>query len=156
MTPVNTCSSPRYCSSSQLFHTQPQRGNIYHGNLLQGSCIQCEGRDDAGIYRHIRSAMELFFSESRRQDILKLLAAMLHLGNIGFEGEPSQTHPGILILGGKQTILMSASSRGTRHHAGEPGNLSRQQIETLQRCSVTAGGELFFTVCFGHLTRLCP
>lgn len=40
--------------------------------------------------------MERFFSEHQRQDILKLLAAILHLGNIYFEGERSQTHPGIL------------------------------------------------------------
>lgn len=30
--------------------------------------------------------MELFFSENQRLDILKLLAAILHLGNVGFEG----------------------------------------------------------------------
>lgn len=76
------------------------RSRIYQGNLLQGSCIRCEGRDDAGMYRHIRSAMELFFSEGQHQDILKLLAAILHLGNISFEGERSHAHPGILYVGG--------------------------------------------------------
>lgn len=54
---------------------------------LQGSCISCEGRNDAKDYLSIRSAMDLFFSEADCQDILKLLAAILHLGNISFEGE---------------------------------------------------------------------
>ncbi|CAF97644.1 unnamed protein product, partial [Tetraodon nigroviridis] len=54
--------------------------------LTKGSCIQCEGRDDAAIYKHVRSAMELFFSESQCQEIFRLLAAILHLGNICFEG----------------------------------------------------------------------
>lgn len=79
----------------QQLHVEPQHGRIYRGNLPQGSCIRCEGRDDAGMYRHIRSAMELFFSDIQHQDILKLLAAILHLGNVGFEGERSHAHPGI-------------------------------------------------------------
>lgn len=65
------------------------------GDLLQGSCVRCEGRDDAEVYKHVRSAMELFFSEGQRQDILALLAAILHLGNICFEGARSPTPPGI-------------------------------------------------------------
>lgn len=56
-------------------------------HVLQGGCIECESRDDAKNYRSIRSAMDLFFSYSQCQDILELLAAMLHLGNVCFEGE---------------------------------------------------------------------
>lgn len=55
--------------------------------MLQGGCISCEGTDDAKDYRSIRSAMDLFFSKAERLDILKLLAAILHLGNVYFEGE---------------------------------------------------------------------
>lgn len=55
--------------------------------VLQGGCISCEGRDDAKDYRSILSAMDLFFSKAERLDILKLLAAILHLGNVCFEGE---------------------------------------------------------------------
>lgn len=55
--------------------------------LLQGSCISCEGRNDAKDYGSIRSAMHLFFSDPECMDILKLLAAILHLGNISFEGD---------------------------------------------------------------------
>uniref|UniRef100_A0A3B3BM11 Myosin motor domain-containing protein n=1 Tax=Oryzias melastigma TaxID=30732 RepID=A0A3B3BM11_ORYME len=47
-------------------------------------------RDDAKDFERIRSAMKtLTFTENQFQDILKLLAAMLHLGNITFEGEIS-------------------------------------------------------------------
>lgn len=55
--------------------------------MLQGGRISCEGRDDAKGYKSIRSAMDLFFSKAERLDILKLLAAILHLGNVYFEGE---------------------------------------------------------------------
>jgi len=56
--------------------------------LLKGGCIECEGRDDAKDFSRIRSAMKILtFSEIQFQEILKLLAAILHLGNVSFEGE---------------------------------------------------------------------
>lgn len=56
--------------------------------MLQGNCIVCDGRDDAKDYQRVLSAMKtLTFSESQCQEILKLLATILHLGNICFEGE---------------------------------------------------------------------
>uniref|UniRef100_A0A8C4DL64 Myosin VIIBb n=1 Tax=Dicentrarchus labrax TaxID=13489 RepID=A0A8C4DL64_DICLA len=55
--------------------------------LTKGGCIVCGGRDDAKDYKRICSAMKILtFSESQCQDILKLLAAILHLGNVCFEG----------------------------------------------------------------------
>ncbi|XP_044074657.1 unconventional myosin-VIIb-like [Siniperca chuatsi] len=54
--------------------------------LTKGGCIVCEGRDDAQDYKRIRSAMKILtFSENQCQEILKLLAAILHLGNVSFE-----------------------------------------------------------------------
>ncbi|XP_042284103.1 unconventional myosin-VIIb-like [Thunnus maccoyii] len=54
--------------------------------LTKGDCIKCEVRDDAKDYNRIRSAMKILtFSESHCQEIFKLLAAILHLGNICFE-----------------------------------------------------------------------
>ncbi|XP_074544475.1 unconventional myosin-VIIa-like [Halichoeres trimaculatus] len=54
--------------------------------LTKGNCIKCEGRDDANDYKRIRSAMKvLTFSGSQCQEIFKLLAAILHLGNVCFE-----------------------------------------------------------------------
>ncbi|XP_040028053.2 unconventional myosin-VIIa [Gasterosteus aculeatus] len=54
--------------------------------LSKGDTVDCEGRDDAKDYKIICSAMKvLTFSESQCQEILKLLAAILHLGNICFK-----------------------------------------------------------------------
>uniref|UniRef100_A0A674IN49 Myosin VIIB n=1 Tax=Terrapene triunguis TaxID=2587831 RepID=A0A674IN49_9SAUR len=58
--------------------------------LTMGDCTSCDGRNDAKEYAHIRSAMKvLMFSDSEHWDISKLLAAILHLGNVEFEGKPS-------------------------------------------------------------------
>ncbi|XP_045154259.1 unconventional myosin-VIIb [Echinops telfairi] len=56
----------------------------YH-YLTMGNCSSCEGLSDAKNYAHIRSAMKiLMFSDSENWDLSKLLAAILHLGNVGF------------------------------------------------------------------------
>ncbi|XP_068459277.1 unconventional myosin-VIIb-like [Clinocottus analis] len=54
--------------------------------LSKGGSIVCEGRNDAKDYKRICSAMKILtFSESQCRKIVKLLAAILHLGNICFE-----------------------------------------------------------------------
>lgn len=54
--------------------------------LIKGDCMECDGRNDAKDYKRIHSAMKILtFSESQCQDVLKLLAAILHLGNVSFE-----------------------------------------------------------------------
>ncbi|XP_032209871.1 unconventional myosin-VIIb isoform X2 [Mustela erminea] len=56
----------------------------YH-YLTMGNCTSCEGLDDAKDYAHVRSAMKiLMFSDSENWDLSKLLAAILHLGNVEF------------------------------------------------------------------------
>ncbi|XP_032261983.1 unconventional myosin-VIIb [Phoca vitulina] len=51
----------------------------------QGNCTSCEGVNDAKDYAHVRSAMKiLMFSDSENWDLSKLLAAILHLGNVKF------------------------------------------------------------------------
>lgn len=51
--------------------------------LTGGKCITCEGRDDAAEFSDIRSAMKvLMFSDPEIWEILKVLSALLHLGNI--------------------------------------------------------------------------
>lgn len=53
--------------------------------LTQGGCITCEGRDDATEFADIRSAMKvLMFSDQEIWEILKILGALLHLGNIKY------------------------------------------------------------------------
>lgn len=55
--------------------------------ILQGNCTSCEGLNDAKDYAHVRSAMKiLMFSDSENWDLSKLLAAILHLGNVEFMG----------------------------------------------------------------------
>ncbi|XP_066565263.1 unconventional myosin-VIIa [Amia ocellicauda] len=62
-------------------------GNASEYNyLMMGHCTSCEGRDDIKEYAHIRSAMKILaFSDNDYWEITKLLAALLHLGNIDFE-----------------------------------------------------------------------
>ena len=53
----------------------------------QGGDVTCEGRDDAKEFANIRSAMKvLTYTDSEIADILKVLAALLHLGNIKHKG----------------------------------------------------------------------
>uniref|UniRef100_A0A3P8Q2U0 Myosin VIIBb n=1 Tax=Astatotilapia calliptera TaxID=8154 RepID=A0A3P8Q2U0_ASTCA len=54
--------------------------------LTKGNCIACGGRDDAKDYSRINSALKtLNFSGKDCHEIFKLLAAVLHLGNVCFE-----------------------------------------------------------------------
>lgn len=54
--------------------------------LSQGGSTTCEGRDDAAEFADIRSAMKvLLFSDQEIWEILKLLAALLHTGNIKYK-----------------------------------------------------------------------
>uniref|UniRef100_A0A3Q3K2W2 Uncharacterized protein n=1 Tax=Monopterus albus TaxID=43700 RepID=A0A3Q3K2W2_MONAL len=54
--------------------------------LTMGNCTSCEGRDDVKEYAHFRSALKiLMFTENDTWEISKMLAAILHLGNVDFE-----------------------------------------------------------------------
>jgi myosin-7 len=54
--------------------------------LTGGGCVTCDGRDDTAEYADIRSAMKvLCFSDQEIWEILKLLAALLHTGNINYK-----------------------------------------------------------------------
>ncbi|XP_077573092.1 unconventional myosin-VIIb [Stigmatopora nigra] len=58
----------------------------YH-YLTMGKCTSCESRDDVKEYAHFRSALKiLMFGENDTWEICKLLAAILHIGNVNFEG----------------------------------------------------------------------
>uniref|UniRef100_A0A4W5MDI5 Myosin motor domain-containing protein n=1 Tax=Hucho hucho TaxID=62062 RepID=A0A4W5MDI5_9TELE len=73
--------------------TTEQKKNLCLGDasefnyLKRGDCIVCDGRDDAKDYTRIRTALKILtFTETHCWDILKLLSALLHLGNVSFEG----------------------------------------------------------------------
>ncbi|XP_078265910.1 unconventional myosin-VIIa-like [Rhinoraja longicauda] len=54
--------------------------------LTMGNCTSCTGHDDFGHYADICSAMKiLMFSDKEQWEIHKLLAAVLHLGNLKFQ-----------------------------------------------------------------------
>nr|XP_061795835.1 unconventional myosin-VIIa-like [Nerophis lumbriciformis] len=64
-------------------HLQDAKDYLF---LTKGDCNTCEGRDDAEDFRRIRSAMKILtFSDQQCYEIFKLLAALLHLGNVSFE-----------------------------------------------------------------------
>jgi len=49
--------------------------------------VLCEGRDDAVEFANIRSAMKvLTYTDEEIQDLFRVLAAVLHLGNIEYHG----------------------------------------------------------------------
>ncbi|XP_026051993.1 unconventional myosin-VIIa [Carassius auratus] len=59
--------------------------------LTMGNCTVCEGRSDMKEYSSILSAMKvLMFTDSENWEISKLLAAILHMGNLRFEAETLQ------------------------------------------------------------------
>lgn len=54
--------------------------------LTSGGIIKCENRDDANEFMSIRSAMSvLSFTQEEFWEIIKLLAAILHLGNLKYK-----------------------------------------------------------------------
>ncbi|XP_076846902.1 myosin VIIAa isoform X2 [Brachyhypopomus gauderio] len=54
--------------------------------LTIGNCTVCDGRDDQKEYSNIRSAMKvLMFTDVENWEISKLLASVLHLGNLSYE-----------------------------------------------------------------------
>ena len=56
--------------------------------MIQGGSTTCDGRDDNAEFADIRSAMKvLMFSDQDIWDILKILAALLHMGNINYKGK---------------------------------------------------------------------
>ena len=56
--------------------------------LFQGGSTVCEGRDDAAEFSDIKSAMKvLMMTDQEIWDILKVLAALLHMGNIKYKGK---------------------------------------------------------------------
>ncbi|XP_073705873.1 unconventional myosin-VIIb [Garra rufa] len=54
--------------------------------LTEGNCLTCDGRDDTDEFGRIRAALKILtFSDKDCWEIFKLLAAILHMGNIDFQ-----------------------------------------------------------------------
>ena len=55
--------------------------------VIQGGSTECEGRNDGEEFVEIRSAMKVMeMTDQEIWDVLKILAALLHLGNIKYKG----------------------------------------------------------------------
>ncbi|XP_051752922.1 unconventional myosin-VIIa isoform X2 [Ctenopharyngodon idella] len=75
-------------------------GNAAEYNYLtMGQCTTCEGRDDIKEYASFRSALKILtFTDNDTWEINKLLAAILHLGNVDFEDTIMNNQEGCDIL----------------------------------------------------------
>uniref|UniRef100_A0A8D3CSB6 Myosin VIIBa n=1 Tax=Scophthalmus maximus TaxID=52904 RepID=A0A8D3CSB6_SCOMX len=84
-------------------------GNAAEYNYLtMGKCTSCEGRDDVTEYAHFRSALKiLMFTENDSWEISKLLAAILHLGNVNFRGTMENNLEGCDILTSSNLAMAS-------------------------------------------------
>lgn len=76
-----------YCMLSGMTKEERAKLNLTDASkyfyLMQGDCITCDGRDDAAEFADIRSAMKvLMFTDAEIWELLMILAALLHLGNI--------------------------------------------------------------------------
>lgn len=99
--PLRGCHSRAWAESSRLLagwpYTKERVGwpcQELRCPILQGNCTSCEGLDDAKDYAHVRSALKiLMFSDAEHWDLSKLLAAILHLGNVEFMGNVPLKHP---------------------------------------------------------------
>ena len=81
-----------YCMLAGL--SKEHRGKLdlkdatHYKYLTGGGSVVCDGRDDAAEFADIRSAMKvLMFTDQEIWDILKVLAALLHMGNIKYKGK---------------------------------------------------------------------
>nr|XP_004656306.2 unconventional myosin-VIIa isoform X5 [Jaculus jaculus] len=79
-----------YCMLEGMNEEQKKKLGLGHAAeynyLAMGNCITCEGRVDSQEYANIRSAMRvLMFTDTENWEISKLLAAILHMGNLQYE-----------------------------------------------------------------------
>eukprot|EP00062_Callorhinchus_milii_P025360 gi/632986260/ref/XP_007910137.1/ PREDICTED: unconventional myosin-VIIa-like [Callorhinchus milii] len=79
-----------YCMLKGMTSEQKRRLGLGkatdYNYLTMGSCTTCDGRDDNKEYANIRSAMKvLMFTDTENWEICKLMASILHMGNLTYE-----------------------------------------------------------------------
>uniref|UniRef100_A0A8C4I7X9 Myosin VIIAb n=1 Tax=Dicentrarchus labrax TaxID=13489 RepID=A0A8C4I7X9_DICLA len=80
--------------------------------LTMGNCTACDGRDDLRDYSSILSAMKvLMFTETESWEISKLLAAILHMGNLRFEGTINCTRAGCFCIVEPKDVMVCLTTR---------------------------------------------
>ncbi|KAH3808622.1 hypothetical protein DPMN_136979 [Dreissena polymorpha] len=88
-----------YCMLAGMTNEEKQKLHVKTATdywyLTQGGNTTCEGRDDAVEFADIRSAMKvLMFGDKEVWELLKILAALLHLGNLKYNGCITQKYNG--------------------------------------------------------------
>jgi len=84
--------------------------------MSQGGSVLCEGRDDAMEFANIRSAMKvLTYTDDEIQNLYRVLAAVLHLGNIEYRGMSVSNIALLLTAKVKPIELVDASMAGFDH-----------------------------------------
>ena len=78
-----------YCMLAGMTADEKKKLDVYSAKdywyLTQGGDATCEGRDDIKEFADIRSAMKvLMFSDKEVWELLKILASLLHLGNLNY------------------------------------------------------------------------
>ncbi|XP_060573750.1 myosin-VIIa-like isoform X3 [Ruditapes philippinarum] len=78
-----------YCMLAGMTQDEKRKLDVTNAQqywyLTQGGDTKCEGRDDAKEFADIRSAMKvLMFSDKEVWELLKILASLLHLGNLNY------------------------------------------------------------------------
>ncbi|XP_052782593.1 myosin-VIIa-like isoform X3 [Mya arenaria] len=78
-----------YCMLAGMTSEEKKKLDVqtpaHYWYLTQGGDTKCEGRDDAKEFADIRSAMKvLMFQEKEVWELLKILSALLHLGNLNY------------------------------------------------------------------------
>ncbi|XP_058887148.1 unconventional myosin-VIIa-like isoform X3 [Acipenser ruthenus] len=77
--------------------------------LTMGSCTVCDGRDDTKEYSNIRSAMKvLMFTDTENWEISKLMAAILHMGNLRYEARMYDNLDACVVV--RSSNLMTAAA----------------------------------------------
>lgn len=103
--------------------------------LAQSDCISCEGRDDAAEFADIRSAMKvLMFTDSEIWELLVILAALLHLGNIRYKAK--------IVKGNLDATELTEPSQSSATLAAKFLNVEREHlIEALTTRTIFAHGD---------------
>ena len=66
------------------YDSQWQQSNV----SVQGKVIACDGRDDGAEFAEIRGAMKVLeMTDQDIWDLLKILASILHMGNISYKAD---------------------------------------------------------------------
>ena len=81
-----------YCKLSGLSKEHKEKLHLkdasHYKYLTGGGSVVCEGRDDTAEFSDIKSAMKvLMMTDTEIWDIRKILAALLHMGNIKYKGK---------------------------------------------------------------------